>query len=110
MDTPALTVPSPCPACKGNRRTLQLAGKYIIGNPRCETCDGEGTLHHEPLHPAFGSICLGDGWDPHPLLCGSQGADRSRAVIASGEILDGRGLHAHATFARFGGDFPEECE
>jgi len=78
-----------------------LDGKYIIGNPRCEICDGEGTLRPEPLSPDFAGLCLGDGWDRHPLLCGSQGASQCRAVAASGLILDGRGQHAHATFARF---------
>jgi len=100
MDTQHIDT-STCPTCKGNGRILKIAGKYIIGNPRCETCDGEGTLRPEPVSIDFTYICLGDGWDAHPLLCGSEGASQCRAVTASGLILDGHGQHAHATFARF---------
>lgn len=92
------TIPNPCPACRGNRRSLELDGPYIVAHRRCELCDGDGSLVRDDLDPAFADLCLGDGWDPNPLLATSTGAHTARSVALSGLIVDNRGQHAHATF------------
>jgi hypothetical protein len=46
--------------------------------------------------------CLGDGFFAHPLLA-APGAwrDQAVAVVMSGEIVDGRGVHSQATFGAY---------
>ena len=44
--------------------------------------------------------CLGDGFDRHHLLAGSEGCDRDRSVTMSGLVVDNHGVHSHATFCR----------
>ncbi len=43
--------------------------------------------------------CLGDGWDPNPLLA-APGDFRGQGPVAmSGEIRDGKGFHPMATMS-----------
>ena len=47
--------------------------------------------------------CLGDGFDRHHLLAGTESAATDRSVTMSGLIVEGRGVHSHATFCRVAG-------
>jgi hypothetical protein len=42
--------------------------------------------------------CLGDGFDRHPLLAGSESCALDTAITMTGLIVDGRGVHSQATF------------
>jgi len=46
----------------------------------------------------LGRECIGDGFDPNPLLAGPGGFGLHGSASMSGEIVEGRGDHSHATF------------